>query len=117
MKVLFSGDRNWINWKSVSKVLDGLDPEEDEIIVGDARGLDTTARVLAIQKGFKVNGPHKAEWDKHGKAAGVLRNIVMLDLCPDLVIAFHPNLENSKGTKHCVKEAQKRGIKVEVHNV
>jgi len=40
----------------------------------------------------------------------------MLDEKPDLVIAFHPNLAESKGTKDCVNEAKRRGIPVEVHN-
>lgn len=116
MKVLFTGDRWWVGWRSIAARLDLLDPEEDEIIVGDARGVDTIARSLAKQKGFKINGPHKADWDKYGRSAGPIRNRVMLDLKPDLVIAFHPNLGSSKGTKDCVEEAKKRGITVEVHN-
>jgi len=121
MKVLFTGDRWWLGWRSIADRLDDLDPEVDEIIVGDAKGVDLLTFNIAKEKGFKVNTAnegkrYKADWDRHGRAAGILRNIVMLDQKPDLVIAFHPDLEKSKGTRHCVEEARKRGIKVEVNN-
>jgi hypothetical protein len=38
----------------------------------------------------------------------------MLDLNPELVIAFHENISNSKGTIDTVTEAKRRGIPVEV---
>lgn len=121
MKVLFSGDRWWIGWKSIANRLDLLDPSVDEVIVGDAKGVDDLVYVLAKEKGFKVNVAnngerYKAHWNEHGRAAGVLRNIEMLNLQPDMVIAFHPDLDKSKGTRHCVNEAKKRGIPVEIHN-
>ena len=53
-----------------------------------------------------------AEWDKYGKAAGVLRNQQMLDEgYPDLVVYFHKDLENSKGTKDMVTRAVDNKIK------
>jgi len=114
MKVLFTGDRNWINWRSIEKRMSIL-PSDTEIIVGCARGVDRQVAALAEQMGYKYE-VFFADWEQHGKAAGPIRNNVMLDQKPDLVIAFHPNLEESKGTKHCVTEAKKRGIPVEVHN-
>jgi hypothetical protein len=38
----------------------------------------------------------------------------MLDMSPDLVLAFHNNIKESKGTKDCVSEAARRGILVEI---
>jgi hypothetical protein len=38
----------------------------------------------------------------------------MLNTKPHLVIAFHDDIDNSKGTKHTVTEARKRGIEVEI---
>ncbi len=42
----------------------------------------------------------------------------MLDTKPSLVIAFHNDLSKSKGTKHIVREAKKRGVETEIigHN-
>lgn len=55
-----------------------------------------------------------ADWKLHGHAAGPIRNRQMLDEKPDLVIAFHEDWANAKGTRDCVAEAGRRGIKVEL---
>lgn len=54
--------------------------------------------------------PFPANWTKHGKAAGPIRNREMLDENPDLVLAFHTDIENSKGTADTLCEAEDRGI-------
>ena len=52
-----------------------------------------------------------ADWDKHGKAAGAIRNREMLKKGqPNLVIAFHTALQQSKGTRDMVELAKKAGI-------
>lgn len=113
MKVLVCGDRNWDDGPTVMKRLREL-PRGVEIITGGARGADWWAEETTVRfTGFKINVV-RAEWVKYGKAAGIYRNLKMLDMKPDLVIAFHNDLENSKGTKHTVNEARKRGIPVEV---
>lgn len=112
--VVVTGDRNWANRESVAKRLSKL-PPNTVLVHGDCRGLDTIAAEEAAKLGFAVD-PHPAKWDLHGKAAGPLRNQEMLDLKPKIVIAFHPDLTTSKGTKDCVREAMRRGIPVEVIN-
>lgn len=56
----------------------------------------------------------KAEWQKYGKAAGPKRNKEMLDFA-DEVIAFHDNLNSSKGTKHMVSIAREANIPTVVY--
>ena len=113
MRVLVCGDRNWGDGTVVMKRLREL-PRGVEIITGGARGADFWAEETTHRfTGFKLN-VIRAEWTKFGKAAGPIRNRKMLDMEPDLVIAFHNDLENSKGTKDTVDEAKKRGIPVEV---
>lgn len=51
-----------------------------------------------------------AEWEKHGKAAGPIRNQVMVDMKPDVCLEF--NLDNSRGTSNCAQLASAAGIKV-----
>ena len=65
--------------------------------------------------GFAVRS-YPADWTTYGKAAGPIRNKVMLDQGLDIVIAFHPDIEQSKGTRHMVSIARAKGITVEVHN-
>jgi hypothetical protein len=69
------------------------------------------ARKLAERIGWDVIKV-PADWTKYGKAAGPIRNQEMLDMDPDLVLAFHSDLDNSKGTKDMVARARKKGVKV-----
>ena len=124
-KVLICGDRNW-----GTRVEDGLtivyQPEVDliaswvcklqdwgydTIIEGEARGADIIARNLGKKMGFNIIAV-PADWQKCGKSAGPIRNSEMLKHEPSLVLAFHSNIENSKGTKNMVHQATKSGIEV-----
>ena len=112
MKVLVCGDRNWAREAPIRERLSTL-PKDAIIIEGGARGADTLARHAAEYLGLKVV-EFPADWDRHGRAAGPIRNRQMLDEKPDLVIAFHPDLDSSRGTADTVREARRRGILVEV---
>lgn len=112
MKILICGDRNWSDYWAIYDVVSKLD-RNSIIIHGAAKGADTMAGTIASKLGFKVVA-FKANWERYGKAAGPIRNREMLDVKPDLVIAFHNDIENSKGTKDCIKEAEKRSIEVKL---
>ena len=79
-----------------------------EIISGHARGVDTIGEEFAHLCGFKLK-IFLADWNKHGKKAGYLRNIEMADY-GDILIAFWDG--NSKGTKHMIDIANNKGLKV-----
>lgn len=55
-----------------------------------------------------------ANWTRYGKAAGPIRNDRMLKFKPHLVIAFHEDIESSRGTKDTVTKARNLGIQTEV---
>lgn len=114
MKVIVCGSRDWSSDKD-SAIRERLfDLPCDTIIVeGGCDGVDTMARNLALNMGFEVV-TFWAAWKKYGLSAGPTRNIKMLNTGPSLVIAFHDDLSKSKGTKHIVGEARKRGIETEV---
>ena len=112
MKVLVCGSRDWTEYNVIRGRLAKL-PSGTEIIEGGADGADEMARNAADTLGLDVI-EYPANWARHGKRAGILRNIKMLDReQPDLVIAFQ--LKRSRGTQHTIDEARKRGIEVEVH--
>lgn len=113
--VVVTGDRNWSDREAVRREFSKL-PPNTVIIHGNCRGLDTIAGEVALEFGFSVD-PHPANWDLYGKSAGPIRNQEMLDLKPKKVLAFHPCLSTSKGTKDCVREAMRRDIPVEVFSV
>lgn len=114
MKVLVCGGRDWPYFSPIRRELKKL-PEGTIIIHGAARGADTCADIVAKSLGFEVK-PYPADWEKYGKAAGPIRNLQMLKENPDIefVLAFHSDIESSKGTKHMKKAAEKAGIEVRV---
>jgi hypothetical protein len=112
MKALICGDRKWTDREKIRSRLSQL-PPGSEIIEGGAPGADKLSRFEALKLDMKVT-EFPAEWKKYGRAAGPIRNRKMLDEKPDLVIAFHPDLSQSRGTADTVREAKRRGIPVEV---
>ncbi len=111
MRVLVCGDRNWENIDAILRELSKLD-NNTVIIHGAARGADTLAGIAGKELGFKVEA-EPAKWEIYGRSAGPIRNQLMLDKYkPELVLAFHSNIDNSKGTKDMVTRARKAGIKV-----
>lgn len=112
MKVLVCGDRFWADKEKIRERLSKF-PIGTTIIHGAARGADSLAAIVAARLGFKIMA-FPADWKKYGNAAGPIRNRLMLDQNPELVIAFHADLANSKGTKDTVIEGKRRGIPVEL---
>jgi hypothetical protein len=112
MKFLICGGRDWNDLGKVRARMERL-PKDSVVIHGDARGADRMAGSVGRSLGLLVEA-FPADWTRHGKAAGPIRNRQMLDQKPDLVIAFHEDLASSKGTLDCVSEARRRGIPVEV---
>ena len=109
-RILICGDRNYKDWLRIQDYLNTIS-RTTIIIHGGARGADSLAGNLATSLKMKVI-KFPAKWDKSGKAAGVLRNQQMLDDGhPDLVVYFHKDLENSKGTKDMVTRAVDNKIK------
>ena len=109
-RILICGDRNYKDWIKVQDNLNTI-PRTAIIIHGGARGADSLAGKLATSLKMKVI-KFQADWDKYGKAAGVLRNQQMLDEGhPDLVVYFHKDIENSKGTRDMLKRATDSGIR------
>lgn len=111
-KVAFTGDREWIADEPIREIVESL-PDTTLFVLGDARGLDTEAKEVCEELGrpFIVEEAH---WALLGKYAGHERNGRMLDHLEegDRVFAFHDNLDGSKGTKNCVKQALDRGMQV-----
>jgi len=119
MQLLCCGDRNWFGRECVAIMLkQHFDDGYTHMIEGEATGADKMCRIEGEVIGFTVD-KMPAEWDRFGRAAGPIRNLAMLkklDPRTDKVLAFHDNLEESKGTKHTVTTARKMGIDVEVVN-
>ena len=103
-RVLICGDRNWTETVMIRRIIDRM-RFGDVLIEGEARGADRISRDLARATGIEID-PYPADWKRYGRAAGPIRNAQMLkEGRPDIVVAFHADLERSKGTKHMVSVA------------
>lgn len=110
MRVLVCGGRDFSRWDILLATLDDLHAQHafDMVIHGGARGADTLAGEWAALRGvFCV--PYYADWKKHGRAAGPIRNQYMLDEGkPGLVVAF----PGGTGTADMMRRATAAGVQV-----
>ncbi len=108
MRVLICGSRDYDNQAWIAVRLLSLNKRGyDTLIEGEAKGADTLAKKAAKVLGMWVMA-FPAEWDKYGKAAGLIRNKQMLkEGCPNLVMAFYTDYSKSRGTRDMVRQAKK----------
>lgn len=106
-KILVTGDRNWTNYERIYTILQQLIQYYGRytVISGECKGVDLLAKTACQQLNLEYIG-YAADWNLYGKAAGPLRNKQMLNEKPQLVLAFHNNIINSKGTKHMLNIAK-----------
>ena len=115
-RILICGDRDWKSLDLIKKVLsEHLRPGVDIIIHGDARGADRigaeAAKQLGVPKDRVLAFP--ADWNKYHKAAGPIRNSQMLAKGkPTLILAFHLDLQTSRGTRDMIIKGLKADLPV-----
>ena len=109
-RVIFSGSREFRDPKPVQFALESLSLRGKwRVVHGAARGLDSLAGELAPGYTFEVEA-HPAEWDKHKRAAGPIRNQKMVDL--GALVAFAFPLGESRGTRDFICRAREAQIPV-----
>lgn len=115
-RILICGDRNWSNLQLIQqKLSEWLTHKSIECVIeGECRGADTLGRIAAERACIPVL-KFPADWKEYGKSAGPIRDQQMLkEGKPTIVLAFHNNIEISKGTAHMVKIARAAGVYTEV---
>lgn len=110
MTVLVCGGRDFDDKDGLFDALSVLhhDQKITRLVHGAARGADSFGATWALFNGVFSAG-YPAQWDKHGKKAGVLRNQEMLD---SETIDFVVACPGGKGTADMVRRATKAGIPV-----
>ena len=112
MVILVCGSRTWTSADQTLRLARRLaELRPTQIIAGGAVGADQIAENWAKRNSIPVL-VCTPNWNKFGRSAGIKRNNQMLDMKPDLVLACWDG--QSKGTKHTIDEAERRGIRVEV---
>jgi hypothetical protein len=134
--VLIAGSRNPKNIFQAKLLVDEMVQRLEPgmvVLNGGAKGIDTYVLDamnhfhpggiidLGTGWGFEKRTPwpdevialvFRANWKRDGKAAGIIRNLHMLDLKPDMVVVVWNG--ESPGSRHVAEEAKRRGIHTEV---
>lgn len=116
MRIIVGGSRSLDDYTLVEQVLDKLTAKLDKtrlvILSGGATGADRLGEQWCFRRLLRYE-VWKAEWIKHGKKAGVLRTVAMLqDGRADGAVFFWDG--KSPGTKHSIDLCKRLGIKVKV---
>lgn len=107
LKVIVAGGRDFSDYKMLTKTLDHL-KKPFEVVCGEAKGADSLGKRYANENELKVHS-FPADWNTHGKSAGYKRNEQMAEFA-DACIAFWDG--KSRGTKHMIDIATRKGLKL-----
>ena len=116
MIYVVSGSRDFPDLGMVKDYIKDHVKPGDTLIHGGARGVDRKAAAVASEWGaYIVTVP--ADWDRHGKSAGVIRNTQMIESalehqsrgCEVCGLVFWDGV--SRGTKHFIDTAEKLGLR------
>jgi hypothetical protein len=115
MRVIICGDRNGYTPSAVRLVLEALVRDHGSdltVIHGGARGVDSIAGGMARGLGITVE-EFPADWRRHPKVAGFIRNQAMLESGAELVVAFKRGFDRTLsrgGTEHMCRIADDAGV-------
>lgn len=111
MKIIIAGAMSWKERRSIREELEPLS-RDTIVIFGDAPGADALGGEVAKELGFPVKPMAKnaEDYRQYKKGAWKGLNERMIARGPELILAFHPAVEKSRGTKHLLKLAHEAGI-------
>lgn len=110
MKVAVIGSRGFNDYELVKTTLSSLNITL--LVSGGAKGADSLGERYAKENNINTL-IFKPDWEKHGKAAGMIRNTDIVNNA-ETIIAFWDG--ESKGTKDSITKAEKLGKKVLIFN-
>ena len=108
MKVIIAGGRDVTNYAYVEAAAKESGFSISEVVSGCARGADTLGEMWAKDNSIPIK-KFPADWNSLGKKAGHVRNCQMGDYADALIALWDGQ---SRGTKHMIDYATKKGLKV-----
>ena len=114
VKIIIAGSRDFDDYALLKEKLDKAKAHFGtfEVVSGKARGADSLGERYARENDLPI-AEFPADWDTHGKSAGYKRNADMADYADGCIVFWDGE---SKGTKHMIDLATKKGIKLAVVN-
>ena len=113
MKTIIAGSRSIKDYLIVKEAIKLSGFKITEVISGEAVGVDGLGRRFGEENNIPVK-PFPANWDRHGKGAGPIRNKQMADYAEACIVIWDGE---SKGSKDMLKQAQQKGLKVYEFNL
>ena len=113
MKVIIAGSRDITDRDLVYRAVAESGFEITEVVCGAARGADCCGAHWGVDHGVPVKLFHP-DWDKHGKAAGPIRNRQMAEYADALILVWDGQ---SKGSANMLNHAVACGLRVYEHNL
>ena len=110
MKIIIAGGRDFDNYLHLLEAVVKSGFDITEVVSGGAPGADTLGELFARDMDLSMKR-FPADWNRHGRAAGPIRNGEMA-LYADALIAMWDGV--STGTANMIKQATERGLKVHV---
>lgn len=120
LRVIVCGDRDGtITFDEVIRLAFRDIPNHSTIIDGGCKGIDRMANRIARELGFKTETYpiSDMDWKTYKTYAGPRRNRIMLETGVDLILAFHPDISYSKGTKDMLDQGVRKGVKCYIHDL
>lgn len=115
-RILITGSRSWDDIAYIRRTFQEIAGKHEEVtLVSGAcpTGADRLGEVVAAELGWNIE-LHPANWSQHGNSAGFVRNAVMVDTLPDMVIGFVRN--KSKGASMTINLAKRKGLWTVAHS-
>ncbi len=110
MKVAVIGSRGFNNYDLLKKTLSNI--EITLLVSGGATGADSLGEQYAIENNIETK-IFLPDWDKHKRAAGMIRNTDIVNES-EVVVAFWDG--NSRGTLDSINKAKKSNKKLIIIN-
>lgn len=111
MRTIIAGSRTIHDIKQLGDALLLAPFSPTTEISGRARGVDVLGERFARARGLPIEY-FPADWEKHGKKAGHLRNIEMAHAAQALIAVWDGE---SKGTGNMIEIAEAKGLEVFVY--
>jgi hypothetical protein len=113
MLVIIAGSRHFHDQKTLDQAVEASGFEITCVISGAAKGVDRLGENWAQTRGIGIRS-FPADWKKHGRAAGPIRNKEMAEVGEALIALPCPC---SRGTRGMIKLAKEHGLPVFIQEV
>lgn len=108
MRTIIAGSREGVTPKDVLEAIERAPFSITSVLCGMARGADSFGMAWAEANGIPVER-FPADWERHGKRAGYVRNVEMAEAADALILVW---TGSSRGSKHMLEAAKARGLRI-----